>query len=124
VLARAPVGESNAAKEVAGKMNTEAALMEAQLHYRCLFDNMLEGYAYCQLIYEPDRAIDFVHLEVNKRFETLTGLKDVVGKTVSEAVPGIHQSNPGINRVRDGKEVNVDQDHPIDSPRLLSDVIT
>ena len=63
--------------------------------YRSLFDNMLNGLAYCKMLYEDGRP-DFLYLSVNGAFETLTGLKDVVGKKVSDVIPGIQQKDPGL----------------------------
>ena len=58
---------------------------------------MLDGFAYCQMLYDDrDRPVDFVYLEVNHAFEQLTGLRDVVGKRVSEVVPGIRESSPEL----------------------------
>jgi PAS domain S-box-containing protein len=61
-----------------------------------VFDNMLNEFAYCQMIFEQDRPKDFIYLEVNGAFEALTGLKNVTGKRVSEIVPGIQESDPGL----------------------------
>jgi PAS domain S-box-containing protein/putative nucleotidyltransferase with HDIG domain len=57
---------------------------------------MLNGFAYCKMLYEQNRPEDFIYLNVNKAFETLTGLKDVTGKRVSEVIPGIRQSDPEL----------------------------
>ena len=40
--------------------------------------------------------MDFIFLNVNKAFGDLTGLKDVIGKKVSEAIPGIRESDPEL----------------------------
>ncbi len=74
----------------------EEALQESERRYRSLFDNMLDGYAYCRMLYENQNPSDFVYLGVNDAFERLTGLKDVVGKKVSEVIPGIAQSSPEL----------------------------
>jgi signal transduction histidine kinase len=55
---------------------------------------MLNGYAYCQMYYEQGRPVDFIFLNVNKAFGDLTGLVEVIGKKVSEAIPGIRESDP------------------------------
>lgn len=56
---------------------------------------MLDGLAYGQVIYdERGEAIDYIYLQVNKNFEKLTGLKDVIGKKVTEVVTDIGTSNP------------------------------
>src|SRR4030066_760494 len=77
----------------------EQALTESEEKYRYLFANMLNGFAYCRMIFdEKDRPIDFVYLEVNDAFEKLTGLKkeDVIGKKVTEAIPGTEKANPEL----------------------------
>jgi len=65
-------------------------------HLRLLFDNMLEGFAYCRMEYAHGVPVDFVYLDVNRAFEALTGLKDVVGKAVSVVIPGIRDLDPGL----------------------------
>src|SRR5665647_3164978 len=43
----------------------EAALHESENLYRSLFENMLNGFAYCQMLSEPNQAQDFIYLKVN-----------------------------------------------------------
>jgi len=65
--------------------------------YKSLFDNLIDGLAYCQMIFDAQKhPVDFVYLEVNKNFEKLTGLSNVIGKRVSEKIPGIFKSNPEL----------------------------
>src|SRR5208282_967023 len=47
-------------------------------------------------LYEQNRPTDFIYLSVNKAFEDLTGLKDVEGKKVSQVIPGIQETDPGL----------------------------
>ena len=68
-------------------------LRESEESYRSLFENMVEGYAYCKMIYENEEATDWIYLSVNGAFEKLTGLKNVMGKKVSEVIPGIKESD-------------------------------
>ena len=77
----------------------EEIIREAERKYRSLFENMPDGFAYCKILLdENNRPIDFVHLEINDAFERLTGLKreNVVGKKVSEAIPGTRESHPEL----------------------------
>jgi len=74
----------------------QAALEKSEKLYHSLFENMLDGFAYCRMIFDGDRPIDFQYLKVNSRFEALTGLKDVEGKRVTEIIPGILESDPGL----------------------------
>jgi diguanylate cyclase (GGDEF)-like protein/PAS domain S-box-containing protein len=73
------------------------ALQESETRYRSLFENMLNGFAYCKLQYDNhDRPVDFVYLSVNNAFECLTGLKNVAGKQATEAIPGIKEAHPEL----------------------------
>ena len=74
-------------------------LQESEARYRSLFSNMLDGFAYCEMVFDDGRPVDFVYLEVNDAFERLTGLRDLVGKTANEIVPGIHETNPELFRI-------------------------
>jgi PAS domain S-box-containing protein len=78
------------------KYETAEALGESEKRYRSLFENMLEGYAYCKMIFERDKPHDFIYVDVNNAFDKITGLKNVAGKKVSEVIPGIQESNPEL----------------------------
>jgi len=80
-------------RDITARKRAEQALSESEKLYRSLFENMLNGFAYCQMIFEQGQPQDFIYLNVNDAFETLTGLKNVVGKRVSEVIPGIRQSD-------------------------------
>jgi len=68
------------------------------LPYRELFQHMSEGLAYCRMIFADGEGCDFVYLDVNSAFETLTGLQNVVGKKATEAIPGIRETDPELLR--------------------------
>ena len=70
------------------------ALQKSEGRYRGLVEHMLEGFVYSQVVFENGKAADFIYLGVNGAFETLTGLKDVLGKTASEVFPGIRETDP------------------------------
>ena len=72
------------------------ALQESEARYSSLFENMVDGFAYCRMLYDNGQPRDFVYLAVNAAFHNLTGLKDVVGKKVSEVIPGILESDPEL----------------------------
>ena len=71
-------------------------LKESERRYGALFEHMQEGFAFCKMILENGEPVDFVYLSVNEAFKTLTGLKSVVGKRVSEIIPGLRASDPGL----------------------------
>ena len=77
----------------------EEALRKSEQEYSSLFANMIDGFAYCKMIFdEKDKPVDFVYLQINDAFERITGLKkeNVIGKKVTEAIPGIKKANPEL----------------------------
>jgi two-component system cell cycle sensor histidine kinase/response regulator CckA len=78
------------------RARAEGTLRENEALYRSLFEHMLNGIAYCQMLFEGDQPRDFIYLAVNAAFEKQTGLKDVVGKRASMAIPGIRESDPEL----------------------------
>ena len=72
---------------------SETALQQSNDTFHALFENMLNGFAYCRMEYEDGAPVDFTYLKINGAFERLTGLKDVVGKRVSEVIPSIRQDD-------------------------------
>ncbi|MDR3604001.1 MAG: ATP-binding protein [Syntrophaceae bacterium] len=72
-------------------------LQESQNCYRTLCQNMLEGFAYCKILYDEDRRpCDWIYLDVNRAFERLSGLDNLVGEKVTEAIPGIKEAHPEL----------------------------
>src|SRR5512146_336018 len=57
-------------------------------HQEKLFNAMREGFAHCRMLYENNKPVDFVYVEVNTAFGQLTGLRNVEGRKVSEIIPG------------------------------------
>jgi len=82
------------AELLAAKMISER--QETERYYRDLFQNMREGFAYCAAVFENNAFQDLIYLEVNSAFERLTGLKNAVGRKLTELVPGIRDSDPDL----------------------------
>lgn len=80
-------------RDVSVRKKAEKLLSESEERYRSLFENMIDGYAFCKMIFEDGKPVDFVYVNVNASFENLTGLKNVIGKKVSELIPGFRESN-------------------------------
>jgi len=73
------------------------ALVASEEKYRQLFENMLDGFAYCKMLYDDcGHPVDFIYLDTNSAFEHLTGLKGVKGKRATEAIPGVKESQPEL----------------------------
>ena len=90
------IGLFGIARDITERKRSELALRENEAQFRSLFQNMLGGFAYHQIIYDGARPVDYRYLAVNANFEKLTGLKDVVGKTISELLPDLKQSDPDL----------------------------
>ncbi|HMK65321.1 MAG TPA: GAF domain-containing protein, partial [Thermodesulfobacteriota bacterium] len=78
------------------RKRTEEAFQKSEGLYQSLFENMLNGFAYCRMLYQDGSPPDFIYLAVNEAFKTQTGLRDVVGRKVSEVIPGIQKEDPGL----------------------------
>jgi len=88
-----PVAILGVGRDITERKWAEDALTESESHYHSLFENMLNGFAYCQMLFDGGRPVDFIYLDTNSAFEILTGLKNVVGKKASEVIPGLRESD-------------------------------
>ena len=66
--------------------------LDHRIHYRNLFNNMLNGFAYCRLIYDGDRPADFVYEVVNLNFKKLFGRQKLEGQRFFEGIPDITEA--------------------------------
>ena len=87
---------SHKIKSAAARKMADDALRESEERYRSLFENMLEGFAYCRMLYENGRPTDFIYLNVNPAFNRVIGTSVVVGKPVTEVFPGIKEAFPEL----------------------------
>jgi len=79
------------------RARSDEALFDSERYYRSLFKNMLEGYAYCKMLYdEQGNPSDWIYVDVNEAFEKISGLSQVKGKLVTEIIPGIWDQTPGL----------------------------
>ncbi|HSQ02347.1 MAG TPA: PAS domain-containing protein, partial [Methanobacterium sp.] len=88
---------SNVIRDLNELKKLKLALNESEDHKQNLFENMREGYAYCRMLFDKNgNPDDWIYLQVNKAFDQLTGLKNITGKRVTEAIPGIKESEPEL----------------------------
>jgi PAS domain S-box-containing protein len=70
----------------------EEKLQESENKYRNLFENMSEGLALCEMIYDENgAAVDYRFLNINPVFEKFIGLTNdrIAGKTAREVLPNV-----------------------------------
>ncbi len=81
------------------KMEAVKKQLNMEREKKDLFKDMSEGYAYCKMFFENDIPLDFQFIEVNDAFSELTGLKNIMGKRVSEINPKIKKGNLELFRI-------------------------
>lgn len=70
----------------------EKALKNSEEKYRLLFENMVEGFSFHEIILDEDeKPVDYRFLEINPAFEQLTGLKaeNVIGRKALDVLPNL-----------------------------------
>ena len=60
-------------RDITERRRAEEDLRASEAHFHSLFNNMLNGYAYCRMRFEEGEPQDFIYLDVNGAFETFDG---------------------------------------------------
>jgi PAS domain S-box-containing protein len=71
-------------------------LQKSEVQFRGLFENAISAVAIHEIILDQNgKPVDYVFLQANPAFKTQTGLHlaDILGKRVSEVLPGIEKTN-------------------------------
>ena len=86
---------TGAASDVTAQRAAAAALAESEARYRSLFESMHEGFCIIEVRYDEEGVgVDYRFVETNPSFVRQVGLRDAVGRWVTELVPGIEPHWP------------------------------
>ncbi len=68
------------------------ALRRSEFKYRTLFESIDDGFCVLRVLFDDDgRPVDYRFLEANPAFVEQTGLRDPVGRTARELLPGLEE---------------------------------
>lgn len=80
-------------QDITEQRNTEYAYRNSEQNYYELFNNMLDGFIYCKVIYSDKAEItDALVLSANIRFLQLIEKKNVIGEKLTDLLPDIISS--------------------------------
>src|SRR5665213_3579047 len=75
-------------REINERKQVEAALRESEARYHSLFNSIDEGFCVIEKVEGGvGETVDFRYLEANPAFATQSGMSDMVGKTIRQALP-------------------------------------
>jgi signal transduction histidine kinase/PAS domain-containing protein len=73
----------------AERTSAETSLRASEAKYRALFESIDTGYCVIELIFDGDKAVDYVFRETNPAFTIQARLTDAVGKSIRSIVPDL-----------------------------------
>ncbi len=80
--------------DITERLQKEEELKESRQKFKALFDNIEEGVALHEMLFDEDNnLIDFIWVDVNPKYEEITQLKraDVIGKKGKDVIPNIEK---------------------------------
>jgi PAS domain S-box-containing protein len=91
------IGAVSVVRDITDQKQADEKLRKSEEKFRTLFENMMEGFAYCRMLYDEEgRPEDFIYLDVNAAFHRITGTTMIVNKRITEEFPGIREEIPEI----------------------------
>jgi len=76
------------AKERAERRRAEAGLRASEDRYRSLFNAIPQGFCVIQMVFDDaGEPVDYIFMEMNAAFESQTGLRDALGRSVRSLNP-------------------------------------
>ena len=87
-------GAVHVVTDITERARADRAVRESEAQIRGLFEGVTLGIATARLVVEDGRPVDWVWEAANDAYGAVTGLRDVVGRRASEAMPGVHERDP------------------------------
>ena len=87
-----PVIMSGIHTDISALKQYQIEVEESRRKNKSIFSKMLNAFALHEIVLDDNnKPIDYIFIEVNDAFESMTGLKsdDIIGKTVTQVIPGI-----------------------------------
>lgn len=76
--------------DVTELVESRKAIEESEIKFRTVLDEMDRGFSLMEIIFDENNTpVDYMYLDVNPAVEKITGLKDVVGKSIKEVLPNL-----------------------------------
>ncbi len=77
----------NFLSDVTERKKAEAELIDSEEQFRSLFDNMSEGVALHEIVYDGGKPVNYRIIDVNKSYESIIGVsrEQITGKLATEA---------------------------------------